>query len=105
MSSQAAQLETFHNSCMHHMMGRYRDIGIPSTAELLDETGQMPITQLLSRHWQGHAARKPETTMDGAIKDLNTPATAGLPPRLAEVGLDQDLWRGLPAGASLVDAY
>ena len=31
-----------------------------------DVTGQVPITQLLSRHssrWLGHAARKPETTM------------------------------------------
>ena len=34
--------------------------------ELLDGTGQMPISQLLSRHrvrWLGHAARKPETTI------------------------------------------
>ena len=73
--------------------------GGPSTAELLDATGQMPISQLLSRHrvrWLGHAARKPETTivnqllhadsipgrprpvgrphytwMDGAMQDLN----------------------------------
>ena len=47
------------------MMGRYRGIGGPSTAELQDATGQMPITQLLSRHrvrWLGHAARKPEIT-------------------------------------------
>ena len=98
--SQAAQLEAFHNSCMRRMMGRYRGTGGPSTAELLDGTGQMPISQLLSRHrvrWLGHAARKPETTivnqllhadyipgrprpvgrphytwMDGAMQDLNT---------------------------------
>ena len=60
MGSQAAQLETFHNSCM---MGRYRGTGGPSTVELLDATGQMPISQLVSRHrirWLGHAARKPE---------------------------------------------
>ena len=64
--SQAAQLETFHNAYMRRMMGRYRGIGGPSTAELLDGTGQMPISQLLSRHrvrWLGHAARKPETTI------------------------------------------
>ena len=27
--SQAAQLETFHNSCMRRMMGRYRAQGAP----------------------------------------------------------------------------
>ena len=57
--------QTFHNSCMRRMMGRYRGIGGPSTAELLDGTGKMPITQLLSHHrvrWLGHAARKPDTT-------------------------------------------
>ena len=51
---------------MRRMMGRYRGTGGPSTAELLDATGQMPITLLLSRHrvkWLGHAARKPETTI------------------------------------------
>ena len=51
---------------MRRMMGWYHGIGGPSTAELLDVNGQMPITQLLSRHrvrWLGHAARKPETTM------------------------------------------
>ena len=51
---------------MHRMMGRYRGTGGPSTAELLDVTGQMPTSQLLSRHrvrWLGHAARKPETTI------------------------------------------
>ena len=37
MGSQAAQLETFHNSCM---MGRYRGTGGPSTVELLARTGQ-----------------------------------------------------------------
>ena len=34
--------------------------------ELLDGTGQMPISQLLSRHrvrWLGHAAHKPGTTI------------------------------------------
>ena len=34
--------------------------------ELLDVTGQRPISQLLSRHrvrWLGHAARKPETAI------------------------------------------
>ena len=85
---------------MRRMMGRYRGTGGPSTAELLDVTGQMTISQLLSRHgvwWLGHTARKPETTivnqvlhadsipgcprpvgrphypwMDGALQDLNT---------------------------------
>ena len=105
----AAQLETFHNSCMRRMMGRYWGTRGPSTAELLDATGQMPISQLLSRHrvrWLGHAARKPDTTivnqllhadsipgrprpvgrphytwMDGAMQDLNT-----LGPRLHTAG-------------------
>ena len=48
------------------MMGRHRGTGGPSTAELLDGTGQMPISQLLSCHrvrWLGYAARKPETTI------------------------------------------
>ena len=31
--SQAAQLETFHNSCMRRIMGRYRGAGGPSRAE------------------------------------------------------------------------
>ena len=122
--SQAAQLETFHNSCMRRMMGRYRGTGGPSTAELLDGTGQMPISQLLSRHrvrWLGHAARKPETTignqllhadyipgrsrpvgrlhytwMDGAMQDLNAQG-----PRLhllrdwPKLALDRELWRGV----------
>ena len=50
---------------MRRMMGRYRGTGGPSTAELLDVTGQIPISQLFSRYrvrWLGHAARKPETT-------------------------------------------
>ena len=85
-------------------------------------TGQVPITQHLSRHkvrWLGHSTRVPETTMlyadfirgaaglsvgrpfytwmDRAMHDLNT-----LGPRL-QVDLlldwpkfapDQDLWRG-----------
>ena len=37
------QLETFHNSCMSRMMGRYQDLGGPSTTKLLDATGQVPI--------------------------------------------------------------
>ena len=64
--SQAAQLETFHNSCMRGMMGWYRGTGGPSIAELLDVNGQMPITKLLSRHmvgWLGHAARKAENNI------------------------------------------
>ena len=51
---------------MRRMMGRYRGTGGPSLTELLDVTGQMPISQLLSRHrvrWLGHAARKQETTI------------------------------------------
>ena len=122
--SQTAQLETFHNSCMRRMMGRHWGTGGPSTAELLDGTGQMPISQLLSRHrvrWLGHAARKPETTivnqllhadnipgrprpvgrphytwMDGAMQDLNAQG-----PRLhllrdwPKLALDRELWRGV----------
>ena len=49
---------------LHAPMGRYRGIGGPSTAELLDVTGQMPITQLLSHHrvlWpQVAGARSPQ---------------------------------------------
>ena len=47
------------------MMGQHRGLGGPSTAELLDVTGQVSITQLLSSHRfmrLGHVARKPETT-------------------------------------------
>ena len=113
---EAAQLETFHNFYMRRMMGRCRGTGGPSTAEQLDVTGQVPITQPLSHHrdrWLGHAARKPETTMvkhllfadsipgclrpvgrlhytwmDGAMQDLNT-----LGPRLQ---LQLDLLRDWP---------
>ena len=44
-SSQAARLETFHNPCMRRMMGWYWSLGGPgpSTAELLDVTGQVLI--------------------------------------------------------------
>ena len=51
-------LETFHTPCMRRMMGWCQGLGGPSTAELLGVTGQVPITQLLSRHsdrWLGHA--------------------------------------------------
>ena len=97
------------------MMGRFRGLGGPSTAESLVVTGQVTIAQILRRHrvrWLGHAARKPETTMvkqlqsadsilgrprpvgrphytwmDGAKQDLGPlPATAGPPLRLAEAG-------------------
>ena len=93
-----------------------------STAELLDVTRQMPISQLLSR-WLGHAARKPETTIvnqllhsdsipgrprpvgrphytwkDGAMQDLDA-----LGPRLQldllrdwpKLVMDRELWRGV----------
>ena len=104
------------------MMGRYRGIGGPSTAELLDGTGQMPISQLLSCQPETtivnqllHAdyipgrprpvGRPHYTWMDGAMQDLNArpraPATAGPPPRLAEVGAGpRAVEGGLPAGAS-----
>ena len=102
---------------MRRMMGRYRGTGGPSTAELLDGTGQMPISQLLSRHrvrWLGHAARKPETTIVNQLLHADNigapkacrppplhvdgwsharpqrpraPATDGPPPRLAEAGV------------------
>jgi len=65
-SSQAAQLETFHNDCLRRMMGQCRGLGGPSTAELLSTTSQVSITRLLRRHrvrWLGHAARKPEANM------------------------------------------
>ena len=56
--SQAAQLETFHNSCMRRMLGRYRGTGGPSTTELLEVTRQMPISQLLRRHMVGWLGRR-----------------------------------------------
>ena len=92
-------------------MGRYRGLGGPSTAELLDMSGQVSITQLLSRHrvrW--HAAREPETNMFKQMlfadstearrppplhmggwgyagsQHPKVPATAGPPSRLAEAG-------------------
>ena len=100
-------------SCMRRMMGRYQGIGSPSTAELLDVTGQIPITQLLSRHrvrWLGHAAASPRpqwsiccmqtlsrgapgcphyTWMDGAMQDLST-----LGPRLQLDLLRSWRWTG-----------
>ena len=85
--SQAAQLETFRNSCMRRMLGRYRG---PSTAELLDGTGQMPISQLLSRHrvrWLGHAARKPETTIVNQLLH-----TDNIPGRPRPVGRPHYTW-------------
>ena len=76
------------------MRRRYRGTGGPSTAELLDGTGQMPISQLLNRHrvrWLGHlttivnqllhadnipgrprpVGRPHYTWKDGAMQDLN----------------------------------
>ena len=87
--SQAAQLETFHNSCMRSMMGRYRGTGGPSTAELLDGTG-MPISQLRSRHrvrWLGHAARKPETTIVNGLLHADS-----IPGRPRPVGRPHYMW-------------
>ena len=66
------QLETFHNSCMRRMMGRYRGTGGPSTAELLGVAGQMPISQLLSRPGRRRPVGRPHYTWkDGAMQDLN----------------------------------
>ena len=98
-SSQAAQLETFHSSCVRRVMGRYRGIGGPSTAELLDATGQVPITQLLSRHrvrWLGHA-RKPETTMVDQLlyADLGPRLQQDLLRDWPKLALDWELWRGV----------
>ena len=59
--SQAAQLQTFRNSCVHAHDGPVLGLGGPFAAELLDVTGQVPITQILSRRWLGHAALKPDT--------------------------------------------
>ena len=71
------------------MMGRYRGLGGPSTAELLDMSGQVSITQLLSRHrvrWLGHAARKPEATMVNQLLYADSipgrPRPVGHPPPL-----------------------
>ena len=105
------------------MMGRYRDTGGLSTAELLDGTGQMPSSQLLSRHrvrWLGHAARKLETTivnqllhadyipgrprpvgrphytwMDGAMQDLGPWLQLDLLRDWPKLALDRELWRGV----------
>ena len=97
-SSQAAQLEIFHNSCMRRMMGRYRGIGGPSTTELLDV---MSITQLVSRHrvrWLGRAARKPETTMVNQLLYANSipgcPRPVGRPHCTWMDGAMQDLSPG-----------
>ena len=83
---------------MRRMMGRYRGAGGPSTAELLDGTGQMPISQLLSRHsvrWLGHAARKPETTIVNQLLHadsiLGQPRPVGRPHYTWKDGAMQDL--------------
>ena len=117
LSTQATQLETFRNSCMHRIMGRYRGTGDPSTAELLDVTGQVSITQLLRRHrvrWLGHAPRKPRkktgrrpvgcphyTCLDGwghaGPQHPRAPATAGRMDLLRDwpkLVHDRDLRRG-----------
>ena len=103
---------------MRRMMGRHRGTGGPSTAELLDGTGQ-----LLSRHrvrWLGHATRKPETTivnqllhadnipgrprpvgrphytwMDGAMQDLGPWLQLDLLRDWPKLALDRELWRGV----------
>ena len=76
---------------MRRMMGRYRGTGGPSTAELVDVTGQMPISQLLSRHrvrWLGHAACKPETTI---INQL--PHADSIPGRPRPIGRPHYTWK------------
>ena len=79
------------------MMGRYRGLG-DSTAELLDGTGQMPISQLLSRHrvwWLGHAARKPETAIVNQLLHADSisgrPRPVGRPHYTWKDGAMQDL--------------
>ena len=76
---------------MRRMMGRYRGTGGPSTAELLNVTGQMPISQLLSRHrvrWLGHAARKPETTIVNQLLHADS-----IPGRPRPVGRPHYTWK------------
>ena len=66
---------------MRLMMGQHRGQGGPSTADLLDVTGQVPITHLLSRHrvrQMGHAARKPKTTT--VKRTVRPPPPPCLPP-------------------------
>ena len=75
---------------MRRMMGRYRGTGGPSTAELLDMTGQMPISQLLSRHrvrWLGHSARKPEITIVNQLLHADS-----IPRRPRPVGRPHNTW-------------
>ena len=65
--------------------------GGPSTAELLDGTGQMPISQILSRHrvrWLGHAARKPETTIVNQLLHADS-----IPGRPRPVGHPHYTWK------------
>ena len=89
-------MEAFRNSGKRRMMGRYRGTEGPTTAKLLNVTGQMPISQILKPP-QGQVARarspqagdhycqsiaacrlhpgSPQTPhytwMDGAMQDLN----------------------------------
>ena len=63
----------------------------PSTAELLDVTGQRPISQLLSCHrvrWLGHAARKPETTIVNQLLHADS-----IPGRPRPVGRPHYTWK------------
>ena len=117
--SQAAQLETFHNTCMRRMMGRYRGTGGPSTAELLDvtdahlPTNQPPQGQVAGARspQAGDHHREPAATCrlhPGAPKACRPPplhvegwgharpqrprAPATDWPKLA---LDRELWRGV----------
>ena len=61
-------------------------------------TGQMPISQLLSRHrvrWLGHAARKPETTIVNQLLHADSipghPRPVGRPHSTWKDGAMQDL--------------
>ena len=72
------------------MHGRHRQLSSHSKAELLDMAGQMPISQLLSRHrvwWLGHAARKPETTIvNQLLHEISTPQGPGYSWTSSEAG-------------------
>ena len=56
----------------------YWGTGGPSTAELLDVTGQMPISRHRVR-WLGHAARKPETTIVNQLLHADSEGLSSLP--------------------------
>ena len=97
--SQAAQLETLHNSCMRRMMGRYRaDAHLPSTQPPQGQVAGARSPQARDHHRQPTAAcrlhprapkacRPPPLHVEGwGHARPQRPRAPATPPRLAKAG-------------------